>query len=88
MHIHGTNPQSSYLDSLSNSERAAAAARAEESRKKLLRSAQTLAGQSAPVTSEVDGAQWASQWQSAQNNEGLGGDEYRSSFPGRDPDFG
>jgi hypothetical protein len=88
MHIHGMNPQSAYLDSLSNSERAAAAARAAEARKKLLRGAQSLAAQAAPVASEADGAQWASQWQGAQNNEGLAGDEYHPSVPGKDPDFG
>ncbi|HTW62449.1 MAG TPA: hypothetical protein VMD55_11620 [Terracidiphilus sp.] len=88
MHIHGMNPQSAYLDSLANSERAGAAARAEETRKKLLRSAQSIAGHAASGASEADGAQWASQWQSAQNNEGLAGDEYHPSVPGKDPDFG
>ncbi len=88
MHIHGMNPQSAFLASLANSERAAAAARAEETRKKLLRSAQALEARSTPVEPDLDGAQWASQWQSAQNNEGLAGDEYHPSFPGKDPDFG
>jgi hypothetical protein len=88
MHIHGMNAQSAYIDSLSNSERAAEAARAAETRKKLLRSAQSLAGESAPVEPEPDGAQWASQWQGAQNNEGLAGDEYHPSLPGKDPDLG
>ncbi len=88
MHIHGMNPQSAFLASLANSERAAAAARAEETRKKLLRSAQSIAAESAPGDSDLDSAQWASQWQSAQNNEGLAGDEYHPSIPGKDPDFG
>jgi hypothetical protein len=88
MHIHGMNPQSAFLASLANSERATAAARAEETRKKLLRGAQSLAGQSTPVEPEADGVQWASQWQSAQNNEGLAGDEYHPSVPGKDPDLG
>ena len=88
MHIHGMNPQSAWLDSLTNSERASEAARAAEARKRLLRSAQTIPGQSAPLEEEPDGAQWASQWQSAQNNEGLAGDEYRPSTSGKDPDLG
>jgi hypothetical protein len=88
MHIHGMNPQSAFLDSLANSERAAAAARAEETRKKLLRSAQSITGHAAPVEPDADGARWASQWQGAQNNEGLAGDEYHPSLPGKDPDFG
>jgi hypothetical protein len=88
MHIHGMNPQSAYVDSLANSERAAADARAEQTRKKLLRHAEFLAGQSSPAEQDPDGAQWASQWQSTQNNEGLAGDAYRPSTPGKDPDFG
>ncbi len=88
MHIHGINPQSAFIDSLSNSERAASAARAAETRKKLLRSAQSLAGQSAPGEVQADDAIWLSQWQSAQNNEGLADDEYHPSLPGKDPDFG
>jgi hypothetical protein len=88
MHIHGMNPQSAYLSSLANSERAAAAARAEETRKKLLRSAQSLTGELARVEPDPEDPQWASQWQNAQNHEGLAGDEYRPSFPGKDPDFG
>jgi hypothetical protein len=88
MHIHGMNSGSAYLDSLSNSERAAAAARAEETRKKLLRNAQSLAAQAAPAESHGNDTVWLGQWTSAQNNEGLSGDEYRPSLPGKDPDFG
>jgi hypothetical protein len=88
MHIHGMSPQSAYLDSLSGSEKAASAARAEEARKKLLRDAQNLTAQSAPAESHPDGTLWLGQWNSAQNNEGLGGDEYHSTIPGKDPDFG
>jgi hypothetical protein len=88
MHIHGMNPQSAYLDSLTNSERAAEAARAAETRKKLLRGAQSLAAQSAPVESQSGDAVWLGQWQAAQNNEGLAGDEYHPSIPGKDPDLG
>jgi hypothetical protein len=88
MHIHGMNSGSAYLDSLSSSEKAASAARAEETRKKLLRSAQSLSAQSAPAEPHADNTLWLGQWSSAQNNEGLGGDEYRPTIPGKDPDFG
>jgi hypothetical protein len=88
MHIHGMSPQSASLDSLSNSERAAAATRAEETRKKLLRNAQGLTAQSAPAESHADDTLWLGQWKSAQNNEGLSGDEYHPTTPGKDPDFG
>ena len=96
MHIHGMNSGSAYLDSLSNSERAAAAAPAEETRKKLLRNAQSLAAQAAPAESHADDTLWLGHWtsaqnraqSSAQNNEGLSGDEYRPSLPGKDPDLG
>jgi|HubBroStandDraft_2_1064218.scaffolds.fasta_scaffold1413431_1 hypothetical protein len=88
MHIHGINPGSAYLDSLSGSEKAASAARAEETRKKLLGGAQGLTAQSAPAESHADETLWLGQWTSAQNNEGLGGDEYHPTTPGKDPDFG
>jgi hypothetical protein len=88
MHIHGMNPQSATLDSLANGERAAAAARAEETRKKLLRDAQTIAGRNAIPGGQSEDAIWLGQWQSAQNNEGLAGDEYHPSFSGKDPDLG
>jgi hypothetical protein len=88
MHIHGMNSGSAYLDSLASGEKAASAARAEEARKKLLRDAQNLSAQSAPAESHADGTLWLGQWTNAQNNEGLGGDEYRPSLPGKDPDFG
>jgi hypothetical protein len=88
MHIHGINPGSAYLDSLSSSEKAASATRAEEARKKLLRDAQSLTAQSAPAESHANGTLWLGQWNSARNNEGLGGDEYHPTLPGKDPDFG
>jgi hypothetical protein len=88
MHIHGMNPQSAYLASLTNSEQAAAATRAAETRKKLLRSAQSLAAQSAPAAGQSEETAWLGQWSDARNNEGLAGDEYHPSVPGKDPDLG
>lgn len=76
MHIHGNmmNVQSANPYGAAQNERAAAAQRAAEVRKRLLNSAQSVDGEAGAEETSLIG-----RW--------LGDDEYHSSS-GRDPDFG
>ncbi len=83
MHIHGSfGIQSANLYSAANSERAAAAQRAEETRKKLLRKAQEIGGESSPEETLLIG-----QWLDARHSQVLSGDEYHTAASGKNSEF-
>ncbi len=84
MHIHGNmmNVQGANLYSAGLQERAAAAARAAEVRKRLLKSAQSIEGEATPEEALMG------QWLDAQSGQESNEDEYRGGASGRDPDFG
>lgn len=88
MHIHGNfmNLHSASLDSATNSERAAAAQRAAETRKKLLNKALDLNGQASPEETLLIG-NWLDARHSQVPGRILPGDEYRTAASGRDTDF-
>jgi len=85
MHIHG-NPMSVQAASFyaaSQEERTAAAQRASEVRKKLLKSATALDGSASPEETLLIG-----QWLDGRHSQALSGDEYHADGSGKDPDFG
>lgn len=84
MHIHGNmmNVQGANFYAAGLQDRAAAAARTAEVRKRLLKSAQSLEGETTPEETLVG------QWLDAQRGQGSDEDEYRGAASGRDPDFG
>ncbi|MFZ0337660.1 MAG: hypothetical protein WAL45_06480 [Terracidiphilus sp.] len=86
MHMHpaaiGLQPISSYA---AGNERAAAAQRAAETRKRLLRSAQSIEGQ---ATTDPDATLLIGQWLDSRHSQVLAGDEYHAAAEGKDPDLG
>jgi hypothetical protein len=85
MHIH-MNPLSVQAASFflaAQGERAAAAQRAAETRKKLLKSASAIGDEASAEETLLIG-----QWRDGRHSQVLGGDEYRSAGSGKDPDFG
>jgi hypothetical protein len=85
MHIHGNsmnvNAANSY--SVANSEKAAAAQRAADVRKRLLKSAAGLDG-----TESAEAATLIGHWLGANPNQSEGDAEYHASSSGKDSDFG
>lgn len=84
MHIHGNmmNVQGGNFYAAGLQDRAAAAARAAEVRKRLLKSAQGLGGETTAEETLIG------HWLDAQSGEGANEDEDRGAALGRDPDFG
>ncbi len=84
MHIHGNllNTQSASLTSISASERAAAAQRAAEVRKRLLKTAQA-AGAATPEETLLIG-----HWLDSRHSQVLSNDDNHAAAEGKDPDFG
>ena len=85
MHIYGNsmNINAANFYSVGNGERAAAAQRAAEVRKKLLKSASSLEGEASPEESLLIG-----QWLDSRHSQVLSQDEYHTAASGKDPDFG
>jgi hypothetical protein len=84
MHTHGAslNVQGANFASISNGERAAAAQRAAEVRKRLLRNAQTAGGDTTPEETMLIG-----NWLNVCHNQSLAEDEYHTSTPAEDSDL-
>ncbi len=86
MHIHpaaiGLQPISSYA---AGNERAAAAQRAAEIRKRLLKSAQSGEDE---ATADPDANLLIGQWLDSRHSQVLPGDEYHAAAQGKDPDLG
>ena len=84
MHVHpaavGLHAINTYA--LAN-ERAASAQRAAETRKRLLKSAQSIAAGSDPDATLLIG-----QWLDSRHSQVLPGDEYHAAAEGKDPDLG
>ncbi|MGA3102008.1 MAG: hypothetical protein ABR889_07965 [Acidobacteriaceae bacterium] len=84
MHIHpaaiGLHPINS---SAAGNERAAAAQRGADVRKRLLKAAQRAAAAATPEENLLIG-----QWLDSRHSQVLPGDEYHSASQGEDPDFG
>jgi hypothetical protein len=93
MHVHGShmNLNSANLYSAAGAEKAAAASRAAETRKKLLKSAGELDGVSGSEEGSIFG-HWMDSAESQPlnqgTNQGMSEDEYHPGTTGRDPDFG
>jgi hypothetical protein len=87
MHIHANsmNLQASNFYGLADGERAAAAQRAAEVRKKLLKSGQSI---SASADSDPEAALLIGQWLDSRHSQVLPQDEYHSAVEGKDPNFG
>jgi hypothetical protein len=85
MHIHGlpTNFNDGGLGASAGANRAAAAQRAAEMRKRLATGAQGLDGASSPEETLMIG-----QWTDSRHSQTQSADEYHSSAAGRVPDFG
>jgi hypothetical protein len=85
MHIHGNlmSVNAANLYSAAQGERAAAAQRAAETRRKLLKSAAEPEAASSP-----DEAFMIGQWMDARHSQVLTGDEYHAAVSGKDPDLG
>jgi len=85
MHIHGNgmNVNAANLYSAAQGERAAAAERAAEVRKKLLKSASGLDAAASPEETLL-----ISQWMDGRHSQVLSGDAYHAAASGKDPDFG
>ena len=85
MHIHESIPniQQSDFYSIANSDRAAAARRAAQTRKRLLR-----AGQDGPEDLGPEETALIGQWMDTRHSQVLTGDEERPAVTGKDPDFG
>jgi hypothetical protein len=86
MHIHpaaiGLQPISSYA---AGNERAAAAERAAEIRKRLFKSAQSGEDE---ATTDPDANLLIGQWLDSRHSQVLPGDEYHVAAQGKDPDLG
>ncbi len=84
MHIHpaaiGQHPINTYA---AGNQRAAAAERAAEIRKKLLKSARTI-----EADASAEEALLIGQWLDSRHSQVLPGDEYHAAAAGKDPDFG
>jgi len=85
MRIHGElmNVQAANFYSAAQGERAAAARRAAEGRKKLLKSASEIEASATPEETLLIG-----QWLDGRHSQVLSGDEYHAAASGKDPDFG
>ena len=85
MHIHGNsmNINAASLYSSAQNEKTAAAQRAAEVRKKLLRSASDIEGASSPEEAFMIG-----QWMDGRHSQVQSEDEYHAGASGRDSDFG
>lgn len=85
MHIHGShmNLNSASLYSLAGAEKAAAAQRAADVRKKLLKGAAETDGAASPEEEFLIGG-----WMDSRHSQALSGDEYQASASGKDPEFG
>jgi hypothetical protein len=85
MHIHpaavGLHSINTYA--LANGERAAATERAAETRKRLLKSAQSIEAESDP-----DAILLIGQWLDSRHSQVLPGDEYHSAAEGKNSDLG
>lgn len=88
MHIHGAiqNVQGAGFYGVSNGERAIAAQRAAETRRRLLKSAHALDADAGQEMTEESAL--VSQWMDARHSHVLTGDEDRATESGRDPAFG
>jgi hypothetical protein len=84
MHIHGNmmNVQGANLNSVASGERAAAAQRAGEVRKRLLKGAAGVEGGASDEETQLIG-----QWLDSRHSQVLSGDEYRTASSGNDSDF-
>ncbi len=82
MHIHsaaiGLQPISSYA---AGNDRAAAAQRGAETRKRQLKSAQS-------VETDPEATMLVGQWLDSRHSQVMPGDEYHAAAEGKDPDFG
>jgi hypothetical protein len=84
MHIHpAAIGQHAINISAAGNERAAAAQRAAEVRKRLLKSAQAIASDTDP-----DAILLVGQWLDSRHSQVLPQDEYHAAAAGKDPDFG
>jgi hypothetical protein len=85
MHIHGSqmNVNAANLYSVGNGEKSAAAQRAADVRKKLLKSAQSVENSVDPEENLLIG-----HWLDSANHPSQGEDEYRTADAGKDSDFG
>jgi hypothetical protein len=85
MHIHGNSfsVNAANFYSVGNGERTAAAQRAAQVRKKLLKSAQNVEGEASS-----DEARLIGQWLDARHSQAQSDAEYETAASGRDPDFG
>ena len=85
MHIHGNSMsiQSASLYAAAQGEKAAAAQRAAEVRKRLLKSAQSIESGADPDATLLIG-----QWLDSRHSQVLPQDEYHTAAAGKDPDFG
>jgi hypothetical protein len=75
------------LYSVAQDERAAASRRAAEVRRKLVKSASSIEGDSIPEETLLIG-HWLNSRQDGRHSQVLDGDQYRSAASGKDPDFG
>jgi len=84
MHIHGNsmNVQAANLYSAAQGERAAAAERAAEVRKKLLKSAALSEGAASPEETLMIG-----QWMDGRHSQVESPEQYRDTASGKEPDF-
>jgi hypothetical protein len=85
MHIHATqmNMNSACLYSAAGAEKAAAAQRAADVRKKLMKSASDIEGASSP-----EEAFMISQWTDSRHSQVESADQYHAGASGKVPDFG
>jgi hypothetical protein len=85
MHIHASSMDmnSASLYSAAGAEKAAAAHRAADIRRKLMKSASDIEGVASP-----DEAYMISQWMDARHSQVLSGDEYHATVIGKDPELG
>ena len=85
MHIHGNSMSVNATDfySAAQGEKTAAARRAAQIRKKLLKGASEIEGAATPEESLLIG-----QWMDSRHSQVLGEDEYHTVASGKDPDFG
>jgi hypothetical protein len=85
MHIHATqmNMNSASLYSAAGAEKAAAAQRAADVRKKLMKSASGIEGASSPEEAFMIG-----QWTDSRHSQVESADQYHTAASGRDSDFG
>jgi len=84
MHIHGSQLNPLALNPYSAAaEKAIAAQRAADLRKKLMKSAAEIEGVSSPEEAFMIG-----QWMDSRHSQVLTGDEYHAAESGKDPDFG